>query len=104
MSKSPTELSLDLLRKDGYLAQVVEKWVPGANIRKDLFGFIDILAIGEDRTIAVQCTSYSNISDRVKKISESDTVSAVRKANWVIEVHGWRKVGNRWTVKRIDLS
>lgn len=104
MAKSPTQLSLEQLRKEGWLAEVVEKWIPGANIRKDLWGWVDIVALKDGETLAVQTTSYSNISARVNKISESDTVSEVRKANWRIEVHGWRKVDNRWKVRIVDVS
>jgi hypothetical protein len=45
MATSPTQLSLAWLKKEGYLAEVVEKWIPGANIRKDLWGWCDIVAI-----------------------------------------------------------
>lgn len=104
MAKSPTQLSLEKLRADGWLAEVVEKWVPGANIRKDLWGWTDIVALKDGQTLAVQTTSYSNISARVNKITESDTIAEVRKANWSVEVHGWRKVNNRWVCKAVDVS
>jgi carbonic anhydrase len=104
MAKSPTQLSLEQLRNDGWLAEVVEKWIPGANIRKDLWGWTDIVALRDSETLAVQTTSYSNISARVNKITESDTISQVRKAGWSIQVHGWRKVNNRWVVKVVDVS
>lgn len=104
MAKSPTQLSLEKLRADGWLAEVVEKWVPGANIRKDLWGWTDIVALKDGQTLAVQTTSYSNISARVNKITESDTIAEVRKANWSVEVHGWRKVNNRWACKVVDVS
>lgn len=102
--KSPTQNSLDKLRKEGYTAEVVERWVPFANKRKDLFGFIDILAIKDEEVLGVQCTSYGNVSARVKKITEAETTGIVRKAGIQIEVHGWRKVKNRWTCKVVDLS
>ena len=101
---TPTQLTLRKLREDGWTVEVVEKWVPGANIRKDLFGFIDLMAIKDEQTLAVQATSYSNISARVKKIEASDYFAAVRKANWSIWVIGWRKVNNRWVDKVIDIS
>ena len=104
MSKSPTQLSLEKLRADGYLAEVVERWIPGADIRKDLWGWVDIVALKDGETLAVQTTSYASISARCNKIAESDTVSEVRKANWSIQVHGWRKVNNRCTVTVKDLS
>jgi hypothetical protein len=101
---TPTQRTLKLLRDDGWLAEVVERWVPGANIRKDLFGWIDIVALRDGETLAVQCTSYTNISARVKKIADSETVAQVRKAGWLIWVIGWRKVNNRWTQRTVDCS
>ena len=104
MALSPTQLTLRLLREDGWLVEVTEKWVPGANIRKDLFGWIDLLALRDGETLAVQTTSWSNISSRVNKIAESDTVAAVRKAGWTIHVIGWKKEKSRWIHKVVDVS
>ena len=104
MAMSPTQLSLKWLREQGYLAEVVERFIPGANIRKDLWGWTDIVAIREGETVAVQCTSWDNISSRVRKIEESDTVGPVRKANWSIWVIGWKKKDNRWVHKLVDIS
>lgn len=104
MAKSPTQLTLEKLRADGWTCEVVERWIPGANIRKDLFGFIDILAIHTGRVLAIQATSYSNMSARCKKIAEHENIREVRKLGWQIEVWGWRKVDNRWTVKITDVS
>jgi hypothetical protein len=101
---TPTQRTLKLLREDGWLAEVVERWVPGANIRKDLFGWVDIVALRDGETLAVQCTSYTNISARVKKIADSETVAQVRKSGWLIWVIGWRKVNNRWTQRTVDCS
>lgn len=103
---SPTALTLRQLRTIGYpAAEVVERWIPGANIRKDLFGFIDIIAIDPDGgVLAIQATSRSNISARAKKIAESDLIDVVRKAGWTIEVWGWAKRDNRWVADIKDLS
>ena len=101
---SPTQRSLAKLRAEGWLPEVVEKWIPGANIRKDLFGFIDLLAIREGETLAVQATSYSNVSARVAKIAESDNIAAVRAAGWRVEVWGWHKKGARWECRIVDAS
>jgi carbonic anhydrase len=104
LATSPTQLSLKKLKADGYVCQITERWNAFAKIRVDLFGFIDVLAIKENETLAVQTTSYSNISARVKKISDHDNVGAVRKAGWKIHVHGWHKVGSRWECKVVDVS
>jgi carbonic anhydrase len=106
MKQSPTALSLAHLRKTCDAVQVVEKWNPFVKQRKDLFGFIDIVALQGETTIAVQSTSWSNVSSRAKKIAESDLVSAVRKAGWKIVIHGWKKDAktNRYVLKEVDVS
>lgn len=101
---SPTQRSLKHLREQGYRAEVVEKWIPGANLRKDLFGFVDIVAIRGAETLGVQSTSRSNVSARVQKIADSEAVDDVRKAGWRIVVHGWGKLKAGWTLKEVDCS
>jgi hypothetical protein len=101
---SPTARSLAALRERGYLVATVEKWNPHARIRQDLFGFIDLLAIRDGETLAVQVTA-SGVSARVKKITESATLPIVRKAGWRILVHGWRKnSAGRYVLREVDLS
>ena len=34
---TPTAASLDLLRRSGFLCEVVERWLPKVNVRRDLF-------------------------------------------------------------------
>lgn len=102
---SPTARSLEHLRKAGYKADVVERWIPGANIRRDLFGFIDILAIRDAEVLGVQSTSGDNVAARVSKIADHDNVGAVRKAGIRIVVHGWRKnAAGRWVLREVDCS
>ena len=102
--KSPTARTMAALRSAGWTVEVVERCIPGANIRRDLFGVIDVLAIREGETLGVQATSASNVSARVRKLSESDVLPAIRKAGWRLEVWGWRRVGRSWTARRVDLS
>ena len=101
---SPTQRSKALLEKEGYKVAIVERWNPHAKKRQDLFGFIDLLAIRPDETLAVQTTSYSHVSERLHKIAEHDNLPAVREAGWKIEVHGWHKKNNRWQCRRLDIS
>jgi len=105
--RSPSALSTETLTDLGYEVGTVERWIPGANIRKDLFGFIDLMAVHKEtgETLAVQATSRTNAASRVKKITDSPLLAMVRKAGWRIEVHGWSKAaGNVWRAKVIDLS
>lgn len=106
MAASPTQRSLEVLRSEGTLCEVVEKWNPHSRTRKDLFGVFDLLGITEaGETIAVQVTSGSNHAARVKKIAENEHVARIRKANWRILVHSWRKnSAGRWLLRVEDLS
>lgn len=104
---SPTQRTLKHLRAAGFpLVEVTEHWNPFARIRKDLFGFVDVLAVGADGGVtAVQTTSSSNVSARVAKITDSDALPILRLAGWRVLVHGWRKGSNgRYVLREIDLS
>jgi hypothetical protein len=101
---SPTQRTLKHLRDAGYpLVQVVERWNPYAGVRQDLFGVVDVLAVGAD-IVGVQATSASNVSKRVAKITESPALPILRKAGIRVLVHGWRKVKGRWQLREVDLS
>jgi hypothetical protein len=86
---TPTELSLRHLREEGWSADIVERRIPHANITHDWLGVADIIAIKGGETLAVQATSASNVSARVKKIADSPNVAAIREAGIRIEVYGW---------------
>lgn len=103
---SPTSRSLEMLRKQGWRVDIVERRLT-AFVKKDLFGFIDILAIKDDEVLAVQTTSASNVSARVNKIASDELASAVadvRKLGWAIRVHGWRKRKGRWICREVNCS
>jgi len=102
---TPTARSVEHLRAFGWTVGVVEQRIPHTNITRDLYGFIDLLAIRGAETMAVQVTSGSNVASRVHKIAESEHVGAVRKAGWSIVVHGWRKNSKGdWTLRIVDVS
>ena len=107
-SNSPAQLTLKEMRKRGYRAEVTERWIPGANIRKDLYGFVDVLCVGLGDTIAIQSTSLPNISTRCRKITEdcSEQLRDIRDSGWTVLVHGWKKNDdrNRWELTELDIS
>ena len=102
---TPTTKSLKLARDQGYVCAIVERWNAHVGIRQDLFGFIDILGVGPNGTLAIQTTSIGEFTRRIKKITgnyipkddkELNRLLGVREkaiaclsAGWVIEVHGW---------------
>ena len=92
--RSPTALSMDFLNKSGYVCQVAEKWIPGANMRKDMFDFGDILAYHPMHGIAlVQTTTAHNMEARRQKILASPHYAGWKRAGGKIILHGWGKNG-----------
>jgi hypothetical protein len=100
VTKSPTALSLELLRREGWKAENVEQWIPRGKTRRDLFGVIDIIAIRGVETMGVQTTTTTNVSHRVEKINASEYLEAMRAAGWRIVVHGWYPDGR---VREIEI-
>ena len=82
---------------------------PGGGVRKDLFGIIDIVAIGPNGTLGVQVTSAGQFAAHLKAISELrteidgveySTARMILQAGWRLEVQGWAKVGRFWTMTK----
>lgn len=114
--------SLRLLRERGYHCEKTEHWNPFAKIRNDLWGFCDILALEppqkvelmpgrfmdiEGGILAVQTTSYSNLSARVKKIQSSKLLKKVLDCGIEVVVHGWKaptEKNKKWTVKEVFVT
>ena len=101
---TPSNRSIKKLEAEDWLVWNVESRIPRTNITKDLFGFIDLLAIRGEETLAVQVTTASNVSARIKKCINHENIGAVRDANWRIEVHGWRKNRSEWVCRVVDIS
>lgn len=111
MKASTTKLSLDNLRTQGYIVDVVERWVPGRTggpqIRRDLFGILDLLAIRGAETLGVQTTTKANAASRARKIAASVHFDTLTEAGWRIVVHGWWQPngpGTRYQVVEFDVS
>jgi hypothetical protein len=93
------------MRDQGYLCEVTERWNQWAKVRQDLFNFVDILCIKDGKTVAVQTTSYSNISARIKKIQGLDSYPIIKSAGWEIVVHGWKKdKSGKWMVREVIME
>lgn len=106
MARSPSALTAELLKGQGYIVWTVERFIPGANIRVDLFGVLDQLAIKDGEVIGLQPTSWTNVSARVKKIAESEHIAEVRKLGWTLLVYGWKRDAKtkEWIHKVVDVS
>jgi hypothetical protein len=103
---SPTARTLALLRRQGFqLAAAVERWIPGANVRKDLFGVADVLAVHpRDRLfLLVQATSADHVAHRLRKVRARPDLALWLKAGGRFEVWGWFKRAGRWKAKRVEV-
>lgn len=90
---TPNQQSVRLLREQGYVADVVELRIPGTKQSRDLFGIIDIVAVGNGHTVGVQATTADHVSHRRVKMLESPALAVLLAAGWLIVIHGWRKDG-----------
>jgi hypothetical protein len=87
----------------GYKCDVVESYNAFTRRKKDLFSIFDILAIGNGETVGIQITSKSNMSSRIKKISESEFLPELVRSNWRLVVIGWfKKPNGRYDYKEFE--
>ena len=101
---TPTARTLTALRAAGWTVQTVESWIPGANIRRDLWGVGDILAMQAGMPLLlVQATSDGNVSARVAKAKREPRLKTWLRCGATFEVWGWLKRGGRWTCRRVPI-
>ena len=90
------------------MVDTVERWVPKINIRRDLFGFGDLLAVSPSkrRFLIVQVTTWPNVGARLKKAKGLSNLTIWLEAGGEFEVHGWRldPASGRWINKRIGVN
>ena len=101
---TPTQRSLEYLRKQGYIVGIVEQTIhfpdkqrPGkmTMFKRDLFNIFDLVAAGPGGIIGVQTTSRSNQQSRIQKIQGSREADKWLAAGGHIHVHGWKLAGAR---------
>ena len=100
---SPAELSLALLRKEGYRCGMVEKFIHATKQRMDLFGIIDLLAIYPDLILGVQCCTLDDYHAHAH-LYRDDPHKAEALHDWLdsggkFEIHAWGKGVDAWANK-----
>lgn len=107
--KCPADkLTREHLEKLGYIVDKAESYNHHSKRKKDLFHFIDFVAIHPQtgELLGIQTTSKSNLSTRIKKAKNLDSKAYY---HWLgtgnpVEFHGWYKDGRKWAVKIIRHS
>jgi hypothetical protein len=107
---TPTARTLTALRRSGYAAGVVERFVapPGRpGFRVDLFSVADIIAVRPGQGfLLVQATSASNAASRLRKARQlaDRGLRAWLAAGGRFEIWGWSRRAGKWTVRRVALT
>lgn len=110
--------SIAYLRARGFTVADCEKWVPGppAGVdvgdadrktfghRSDMFGCLDLVALGTGETIGVQVTSIGARDQHIEKIFRAPDYRALIAAGWKVHLHAWEKVGSRWQLQVVDCT
>lgn len=104
---SPTTRTLKLLRDLGWTVGIVERWIPQARKRSDLWGFADLAALhpAHQSVLLVQTTSASNHAARRAKLLALPTVALAKQAGCMVQIISWavRKPRGtkvrRWTAR-----
>jgi hypothetical protein len=111
---SPCSRSLAYLRRQGYVAGVVERWNAHAGvrgIRQDFLGIIDLIGvrvplIGEGGgVLGVQATTADNLAARLKKARATPELHTWIGAGARFELHAWgKRKDGRWHVRVVALT
>ena len=91
---SPTQRTLRLLRQQGCICGIVERFNPHAGpfgIRQDLFGFVDIVALYPTSVCAIQSCGQA-FSEHKKKMLENEILIEWLRSGGTVMLYGWRKV------------
>ncbi|MEK9724415.1 MAG: hypothetical protein VW405_13165 [Rhodospirillaceae bacterium] len=89
--KGPTQRTLEECRRLGWVAGVVEKWIPQTRRRADLWGWCDVVALSPGALVFIQCTSGSNHASRAQKVAEWAHLPDLERAGGRAEVWSWAK-------------
>ena len=95
MPSSNTQRTLKALKDEGRVCGIVERRIHQANIRIDLFNFIDIITICPKYKVTVGVQSCgSDFKAHIDKIMGPCRDKAILwlKCNNRIQVYGWRKL------------
>ena len=94
--KSPTQLTLNYLRKRGCYCAMTERWVKmkDGGFRKDVFGG-DLMAIAGCDLINIQATSATNHAARLQKSLANPEVFTFLQTKNLFQIWSWKKIATQ---------
>lgn len=95
---SPMQRTLAWLRDRGYVVAVVERWLPGAKVRRDCFGADVLAAHPADGIVLVQVCG-ADVAAHVAKLKVNEEARTLVEAGGEVLVMGWRELraAGGWT-------
>lgn len=119
MAVNYLRLSRRKWREKGYVVWTTETITRygGRDLRHDLFGFVDMVAVKVGKIVLLQVTSWGNVSARANKIARESagrgqyerpmieiakTLLSVFGVRIVVE--GWQKKSNRWQDRELEIT
>jgi hypothetical protein len=99
-------LTLERLRSLGFVAGVVERFIPHVNRKKDFLGCIDLIAVHPIRpgVLAIQATTAAHVGDRLKKAKGRAELRAWLACGAAFQVWGWFQRAGRWDAKIVAVT
>jgi hypothetical protein len=93
---NPTQRTLKYYRDQGYICEVVERWIinprhPAGGFRKDYLGIIDIIAIKGEETLGIQSCGQAFAEHDRKILAEPNTEEWLAGGRGLVLI-GWRKL------------
>ena len=93
------------LQSEGWIVWTVEQTIPHTFIKRDCFGFADLLAMSPSRGIMlVQATGGSNFSTRLKKIKSIAAAGIWLASSGRIQLHSWEGSGKERSFRMLEIE
>jgi len=91
--------TLKSFRENGFVRNldygVVERWIPGANIKEDFLNIIDVIVLDPSRGVVGVQVCGQDWASHIRKMTgemADKTTRWLSTPGTVLELHGWRKV------------
>ena len=84
-----SQRAMKLSRQNGWLCAKTEQWIaaphmPGGGVRRDLFGWMDLIVLKDNQIVGVQACAMSGRASHFNKLREPAVAEAI--AEWI--AHG----------------
>lgn len=101
------ELSMKMLRKEGWVCAKAEHWNAFARIRQDLFGFIDVVCLQDRQIVGIQVVN-THLQDHIDKIRGNGAAVSWINCGGRIVIHNWKRRSKnkvkRWHCEIIEVT